>query len=31
MNILKNVATKSGATNKYLPVHYGRNIGSGAG
>jgi len=31
MNILKNVATKKGTTEKYLKVHYGRNIGSGAG
>lgn len=31
MNILKNVATKRGTTNKYLKVHYARNIGSAAG
>lgn len=31
MNILKNVATKKGTTEKYLKVHYGRNIGSAAG
>lgn len=31
MNILKNVATKRGTTNKYLKVHFARNIGSAAG
>lgn len=31
MNILKNVAHQTGATTKYLSVHYGRNIGSAAG
>ena len=30
-NIAKNLATKRGTTNKYLKVHYGRNIGSAAG
>lgn len=30
-NILKNVASKRGTTNKYLKVHNGRNIGSAAG
>lgn len=31
-NVLKNVATNTGAVNgKYLTVHYGRNIGSAAG
>lgn len=31
MNIMKNVATKKGTTEKYLKVHYARNIGSAAG
>jgi len=30
-NILKNVATKKGTTNKYLKIHNSRNIGSAAG
>ena len=30
-NILKNVAHQTGATTKYLSVHYGRNVGSAAG
>lgn len=30
-NVLKNVAQKRGSTNKYMSVHYGRNVGSAAG
>jgi hypothetical protein len=31
MNILKNVAQNTGATTKYISLHYDRNVGSAAG